>query len=57
MYFEDVSSQRLREFRTLMQEIDTAWEAIIKLRHHISKFKSNRLKKLISFESNEKTNI
>lgn len=54
VYFEDVSSARLREFRELIEHFNRCWQALELLRKNQSKFKSRRLIRLISLEPSRK---
>jgi hypothetical protein len=48
-----VSGARLREFRELIEHFNKSWHAIELLRKHKSKFKSQRLVRLVSLENKE----
>jgi DNA mismatch repair protein MSH6 len=51
VYFEDLSKNRLKEFKDTMEKVERAWEAISLLRNCISKFKSIRLRQLLTIGS------
>jgi DNA mismatch repair protein MSH6 len=53
VYFEDVSSARLREFRELIDHFNKCWQGLELLRKHKDKFQSQRLKRLITLENNQ----
>lgn len=48
VYFEDVSSSRLREFRELIEHFNKSWFGLELLRKHKHQFKSKRLIQLLT---------
>ncbi len=50
VYFEDVSSSRLREFRELIEHFNRTWNGLELLRKHRNQFKSKRLIQLLTLE-------
>eukprot|EP00919_Chromeraceae_sp_WS-2016_P000442 GHVR01001123.1.p1 GENE.GHVR01001123.1~~GHVR01001123.1.p1 ORF type:complete len:142 (+),score=11.50 GHVR01001123.1:1-426(+) len=54
VYFEDVNTSKLKEFKELMIHFETIWNQIGNLRKHFLKLTSRRLKQLITV-SNEDT--
>jgi DNA-binding Xre family transcriptional regulator len=48
VYFEDLNKSRLKEFKETMEKVELAWNAITVLRNCIGKFKSIRLRQLLT---------
>ena len=48
VYFQDLNTARLKEFRETMEKMEEAWESVYLLTKNSKKFKSSRLKQLVT---------
>jgi hypothetical protein len=51
IYFEDFNKAKLKEFKETMEKLETAWEAMGILRTSLPKFRSVRLRQLVTISS------
>jgi len=57
IYFEDVSTLRLREFKSLLNNLVKAEALVLDFQAYVDGFKSQRLKKLVSYSAKDSENL